>query len=308
VPLVLPERQRPRRHRKVSPRRRRGGDAAAAAAAMRRRCGGGGRSRGGRRPGGGPAAGGWAGGGAAPALRGAICCGRGGMAPAPRDERARIPAPPPSTPPPAPARFTERDGRWHHLAVTWTAADNGLTEVYWDGLITATAFTGKTAPLDPHGALMLGGEQARWAPGGGPRRPNTRGCCLGCLGREHQPTPGRPRAGSRRDEGPRTACKPAEDDFAGPPCPRARALRTALAAARTRPRGFTGPWTRSACGARAAARQTSCATCGRARGSRATPTSSLTGAGSRARGLGGSRGGVHAGRPGARRDARAPRV
>ncbi|KAI8473932.1 MAG: concanavalin A-like lectin/glucanase [Monoraphidium minutum] len=59
----------------------------------------------------------------------------------------------------ATATFTERDGKWHHLAVTWTAADNGLTEIYWDGLIAASAFTGKTAPLDPNGAFMLGGEQ-----------------------------------------------------------------------------------------------------------------------------------------------------
>jgi len=58
-----------------------------------------------------------------------------------------------------PQRFVERDGKWHHLAVTWTAADNGLTEIYWDGLIAASAFTGKTAPLDPAGAFMLGGEQ-----------------------------------------------------------------------------------------------------------------------------------------------------
>ncbi|KAI8469144.1 MAG: concanavalin A-like lectin/glucanase domain-containing protein [Monoraphidium minutum] len=57
------------------------------------------------------------------------------------------------------ATFAERDGKWHHLAVTWTAADNGLTEIYWDGLLAASAFTGKTAPLDPRGAFMLGGEQ-----------------------------------------------------------------------------------------------------------------------------------------------------
>lgn len=25
--------------------------------------------------------------------------------------------------------FVERDGKWHHLAVTWTAAGNGLTQV-----------------------------------------------------------------------------------------------------------------------------------------------------------------------------------
>lgn len=33
--------------------------------------------------------------------------------------------------------FVERDGRWHHVAVTWTAAENGLTKIYWDGLLKA---------------------------------------------------------------------------------------------------------------------------------------------------------------------------
>jgi hypothetical protein len=60
---------------------------------------------------------------------------------------------------PHPCSYVERDGKWHHLAVTWSTADNGLTEIYWDGLLTASAFTGKTEPLDPHGAFMLGGEQ-----------------------------------------------------------------------------------------------------------------------------------------------------
>jgi hypothetical protein len=77
-----------------------------------------------------------------------------GAAPIPPAPLARAPSP--LRPP---RRFTERDGKWHHLAVTWTAADNGLTEIYWDGLIAASAYTGKTAPLDPHGAFMLGGEQ-----------------------------------------------------------------------------------------------------------------------------------------------------
>ncbi len=31
------------------------------------------------------------------------------------------------------ARVVERDGRWHHLAVTWTAANDGLTQIYLDG-------------------------------------------------------------------------------------------------------------------------------------------------------------------------------
>lgn len=151
--------------------------------------------------------------------------------------------------------FVERDGRWHHLAVTWTAANSGLTQarvcgytlqhptrgcwssgyssggrggraaaapaggsaearggaagagttaaarpashtslppalqqIYWDGLLAASALTHKTRPLQPGGALMLGAEQARrrprwevaWRPAGGlsscapPRRPS---CC-----------------------------------------------------------------------------------------------------------------------------------
>ena len=87
--------------------------------------------------------------------------GGGAKRPPPRAPRPRArAAKPPVHPPPAPPRrFVERDGRWHHLAVTWTAADNGLTEIYWDGLIAASAFTGKTVPLDPRGAFMLGGEQ-----------------------------------------------------------------------------------------------------------------------------------------------------
>jgi hypothetical protein len=50
-------------------------------------------------------------------------------------------------------------GRWHHLAVTWSVENNGLTEIFWDGLRMAAAYTGKTQPLDPHGAFMIGGEQ-----------------------------------------------------------------------------------------------------------------------------------------------------
>jgi hypothetical protein len=56
--------------------------------------------------------------------------------------------------------YVERDGRWHHVAVTWSAAASGLTKVYWDGLLKAEAVTRKTAPLQPGGALMLGAEQA----------------------------------------------------------------------------------------------------------------------------------------------------
>lgn len=103
--------------------------------------------------------------------------------------------------------FVERDGKWHHLAATWTREGNGLTQVpvpakraagplgagrrwaaplasevamersavyassapallprslqqiYWDGLLIASATTGQTRPLQPGGALMLGAEQ-----------------------------------------------------------------------------------------------------------------------------------------------------
>ena len=37
------------------------------------------------------------------------------------------------------ARVVERDGRWHHLAVTWTAANNGLTQIFLDGAPDHTA-------------------------------------------------------------------------------------------------------------------------------------------------------------------------
>ena len=35
------------------------------------------------------------------------------------------------------ANILDRDGAWHHVAVTWTAANNGLTKVYKDGLLRA---------------------------------------------------------------------------------------------------------------------------------------------------------------------------
>ncbi len=54
--------------------------------------------------------------------------------------------------------IVENDGSWHHLAVTWTAANNGLTKIYVDGLLRAEAATGKTGSLKA-GALMLGAEQ-----------------------------------------------------------------------------------------------------------------------------------------------------
>ena len=33
--------------------------------------------------------------------------------------------------------IVEPDGAWHHLAVTWTAANNGTTKIYKDGLLMA---------------------------------------------------------------------------------------------------------------------------------------------------------------------------
>lgn len=55
--------------------------------------------------------------------------------------------------------YVSRDARWHHVAVSWEAANNGRTVVYKDGLVAASADTGRTRRLEPGGALMLGGEQ-----------------------------------------------------------------------------------------------------------------------------------------------------
>lgn len=57
------------------------------------------------------------------------------------------------------AKYVERDGQWHHLAVSWSTADEGLTKIYWDGLLVASAYSHKTQPLEPGGAFMLGAEQ-----------------------------------------------------------------------------------------------------------------------------------------------------
>lgn len=57
------------------------------------------------------------------------------------------------------ANLAERNGRWHHLAVTWSSRDAGKTQIYKDGLLMATAYSQRTSPLEPGGALMLGGEQ-----------------------------------------------------------------------------------------------------------------------------------------------------
>lgn len=55
--------------------------------------------------------------------------------------------------------IVSRDGQWHHVAVTWTSANNGMTKIYVDGLLRVHGETGKTTPLRPGGALMLGAEQ-----------------------------------------------------------------------------------------------------------------------------------------------------
>lgn len=57
------------------------------------------------------------------------------------------------------AKYVERGGYWHHLAVTWSVDDDGLTKIYWDGLLMAEAVSKKTQPLEPGGAFMLGAEQ-----------------------------------------------------------------------------------------------------------------------------------------------------
>lgn len=59
------------------------------------------------------------------------------------------------------AKYVERGGYWHHLAVTWSVDNDGLTKIYWDGLLMAEAVTRKTKPLEPGGAFMLGAEQVR---------------------------------------------------------------------------------------------------------------------------------------------------
>ncbi|KAK9814590.1 hypothetical protein WJX72_008328 [[Myrmecia] bisecta] len=57
------------------------------------------------------------------------------------------------------AKLVDPNGQWHHLAVTWTKANEGLTKIYQDGLLMAEARTGKSNPLQSGGAFMLGGEQ-----------------------------------------------------------------------------------------------------------------------------------------------------
>ena len=51
------------------------------------------------------------------------------------------------------------DDTWHHVAATWTAANNGSVTIYKDGLLVARAETGKTEPIPLGGVWMLGAEQ-----------------------------------------------------------------------------------------------------------------------------------------------------
>jgi len=53
----------------------------------------------------------------------------------------------------------DKNGTWHHVAVTWTAANEGETLVYKNGILVGSAVTNKTRPLQPNGVFMLGGKQ-----------------------------------------------------------------------------------------------------------------------------------------------------
>jgi cysteine-rich repeat protein len=57
------------------------------------------------------------------------------------------------------ASFVDRTGEWHHLAVTFNARENGRIRIYKDGLKVAESETGRTAPIPPGGAFLLGAEQ-----------------------------------------------------------------------------------------------------------------------------------------------------
>ena len=55
--------------------------------------------------------------------------------------------------------YVDRTGAWHHLAVTWDAASNGTTSVYYDGLLAGYAVTGRTNPIPSGGTLIIGNDQ-----------------------------------------------------------------------------------------------------------------------------------------------------
>jgi cysteine-rich repeat protein len=54
--------------------------------------------------------------------------------------------------------IVSRDGTWHHVAATWTAANDGLVKIYIDGLLLSSARTRKTNPLQKRGILAIGEE------------------------------------------------------------------------------------------------------------------------------------------------------
>ena len=54
-----------------------------------------------------------------------------------------------------------RDGRWHHICITWTTRD-GLWEAYQDGQkLGAGDNLAPWHPIKPGGAIILGQEQVR---------------------------------------------------------------------------------------------------------------------------------------------------
>lgn len=57
------------------------------------------------------------------------------------------------------ANFVDRKGTWHHVAITWNAATNGTTRIYFDGLLISDVQTARTDPLPDGGAFLIGGEQ-----------------------------------------------------------------------------------------------------------------------------------------------------
>eukprot|EP00210_Caulerpa_lentillifera_P001039 g1002.t1 len=52
-----------------------------------------------------------------------------------------------------------RDGSWMHVAVTWSAENNGETIVYKNGEIVGRVISNKTRLIQPNGIFMLGGKQ-----------------------------------------------------------------------------------------------------------------------------------------------------
>eukprot|EP00210_Caulerpa_lentillifera_P001038 g1001.t1 len=52
-----------------------------------------------------------------------------------------------------------RDGSWMHVAVTWSAENDGETIVYKNGEIVGRVISNKTRLIQPNGIFMLGGKQ-----------------------------------------------------------------------------------------------------------------------------------------------------